>query len=709
MSVQVPNTQATLALDGVVEKVIFQSEDQEFSVAVIRCEESGKSIRIAGAFSDVEPGETVSVTGTMVTDSRFGPQVKVTALAPRLPHSEEGIRRFLASGRVEGIGPKLADRLVKHFGSETIKIISDTPERLKEVPGIGSKRRKEITSRIRNGIWHREAMIFLHGLGLGAAEALKIWKRYEQNTVHRIRNNPYRLIAELGGFGFKKTDRIALNLGIQPDSDTRIEAAVLYAIKSSMDEGHVCIPRDRLKQRVNRLVNSDIDCEVLIDTLISEKRLVENDGSVFLSFAYHLELKLAEYFATSSRLVYTYEGGHELPNTLSSEQKCAVELVMRHHISLLTGGPGTGKTTTLKAILAAITACGESVALAAPTGRAAKRMTESTGHMASTLHRLLGYHPQDGFRLNSENPLTVNWVIVDEASMIDISLMHGLLDALATETRLVLVGDADQLPSVGPGQILKDLINSQMIPVAHLKTIFRQATDSRIVEAAGSVREGRMPTPPQDGSTSDYYWIETNDAEQTSRLIETMVSIRIPSRFGFSAEREIQLLTPMHRGKCGTEVLNRQLQGLINPHGQPLNQRQQFRIGDKVMQVVNDHEREVYNGDMGELKFYGSDGVIVDFDGHVVTYKHDELEQLTLAYAVSIHKSQGSEYPVVIIPVLTEHWVMLNRNLLYTAITRGKSLVILIGQRKALRRAVENIEGLQRFTQLSERIVEMST
>ena len=708
MSAGESKLQRELSLSGVIEHIIFRADDSDFAVAVLSVPQEKEPIRLAGDLGDIEVGETVAVMGKLVVDGRFGPQLKVSAIAPQLPHTEEGIRRFLASGRIEGIGPKLAERLVNHFGEETIDVIANQPHRLAEVSGIGVKRRREITLRVQQGTWQREAMIFLHGLGLGSAQSLKIWKRYEKQTISLVSSNPYRLVDDIRGIGFTKADGIALSLGIESSSATRVGAAIVFCLRSALDEGHVFLPRAELILRLNRLLGPEVQVIELLNALVEESRLIEDNEAIYLPFAADVERSLAKFFAEYGRqkVKCVPPIRDEELSALSDGQAEAVRTLVEQRVCTLTGGPGTGKTTTLKTLLSILRSRGKTVALAAPTGRAAKRMSESTGHQASTVHRLLGYHPVDGFRANAEQPLEADAIVIDEASMLDQNLMFALLEAIGDTTVLILVGDADQLPSVGAGQVLRDLIDSGEVPTAALTQVFRQASNSRILELAHDIRLGRLPDLGLQQGSADFYWIEAEKPDAAADYIETMVAQRIPSRFGLSSRGEIQVLCPMHKGACGTENINLRLQSALNPEGVALKRHPIFRLGDRIMQTSNDHQKEVYNGDLGYICHQDKEKVYVDFESRIVSYMHNELDQLALAYAVSIHKSQGSEYPAVVIPILTEHWVMLSRNLLYTGVTRGKQLVILVGQRKALKQAIRQTESTQRFTKLSSRIVE---
>ncbi len=476
MTSEKPDATDEVSITGVIDRVVFRSDDSDFAVAVLKPEAGSKSVRLAGDLGDIDEGETVAVIGRFVNDPRFGPQIKVDAIAPQLPHTEVGICRFLASGKIEGIGPKLAQRLVDHFGADTIEVITNQSHRLAEVSGIGRKRRTEITARVQEGAWQREAMIFLHGLGLGSAQALKIWRNYGRQTITAVQVNPYRLVNDIRGIGFSRADGMALSLGIEQDSATRICAAIVYALKSALDDGHVFLPRPVLLQRIERLIGSEIEPLTLINQLIDEGRLVDAYDGVYLSFSAEIEHTLATFFveAGSERSVLSPPIKPDELSALSAGQAEAIATLVAGRVCTLTGGPGTGKTTTLNTLLKVLERRGFRVTLAAPTGRAAKRMQDSTGATASTIHRLLGYHPIDGFRVNAQEPLETDIVVVDEASMIDQNLMHALIEALADQTRLILVGDADQLPSVGAGQVLKELIDSGEIPTAALKEIFRQ-------------------------------------------------------------------------------------------------------------------------------------------------------------------------------------------------------------------------------------------
>ncbi|MGK0358502.1 MAG: exodeoxyribonuclease V alpha subunit [Bradymonadia bacterium] len=691
-----------------LERVLFSSDDGAFQVAFVR-PDVGDPVKAVGALSGLAPGERVRLIGRRIHSQKFGAQFRVTAAYPVLPHSEDGVRRYLASGRVSGIGKQLAARLVAAFGAQTFDVILTTPERLAEVPGIGPKRCAELATAFVEQVARREAMIFLQGLGASSRAVQAIWQAHGANAIQHVRHNPYRLAEEISGIGFRSADGFARHLGFDPDDPARIAAAVVHLLNRAAEDGHVYLPRDTLATQAEGLLGTS--AQAIIDTLIAEGRLV--DGGHDRLALRHMDLGEAE-IATriAERLAVQ---GPPLPVDLDAlaattnlrlapAQSEAVQVAAEASLMLLTGGPGTGKTTIVQAILHVFDALTGPVLLAAPTGRAAKRLSEACGRDASTLHRLLEYSPREGFKRGRDRPLEAAALIIDEASMIDQALMIAVLRALPADARLILVGDADQLPSVGPGQVLGDLLAVEEVPAVRLREVFRQARTSQIVAAAHAVQSGEMPPVAPSGADTDFFIVWAQDADEAATLIDTMIAERIPQAFGI-ASADVQVLTPMHRGTCGAQNLNTRLQARLNPNGNVLRlAARELRVGDRVMQVRNDYEREVYNGDLGRVQGFNTDGVSVEFGGRAVDYPRLGLDAVQLAYACSVHKSQGSEYPAVILPVLDEHWMMLQRNLLYTALTRGRRLVVLVAQRRALHRAVRNTKGTERFTRLAERL-----
>ncbi len=698
-------------LEGVLERFVWANEDESFCVAVVRPED-GEPVRAVGALGGLRLGEVVRLQGSTTLHPKFGEQFKAETAHPVLPHTSDGIERYLVAAEIPGIGRGMAKRLVTHFGEETLHVIDHEPDRLTEVEGIGVERSRELRGAFLDQRSQRDAMVFLQGHGLPAGLAARIFHRHGDDTVTRVRDNPYRLAEEVRGVGFLTADRIARTLGFAEDDPLRAAAGLLHLLGIALDDGHVFLPREPLIERARSLLGAEAPAEVALGALVAEGRVVDDEG-LYLHEIHALEVEAAERVAVlltapvpalpSDLRAFEAATGMDL----AEAQRDAVTLAGEAPIFALTGGPGTGKTTIVRALLYRLGASDGRVLLAAPTGRAARRMSEATGHEASTLHRLLEYSPiDDTFRRDEQTPLEAAAVVVDEASMVDLRLLVALLRALEPGTRLVLVGDADQLPSVGAGNVLGDLLASGVVPTTRLTEIFRQARHSRIVTGAHAVLAGHEPQAPERGSESDFFIVEVQgDAAKASDLIEQLVAERIPQAFGHDPVDDVQVLAPMHRGACGAQRLNERLQARLNPDGALFERGyRRFRIGDKVMQIKNDYEREVFNGDIGRVDAIAEGGLVVRFDGRQVAVPPKALDRLVLAYACTVHKSQGSEYPAVVVPMVTEHWVMLQRNLLYTALTRGKELVVLVAQQRALRRAVRNDDGLRRYTALARRL-----
>ncbi|MGD0016701.1 MAG: ATP-dependent RecD-like DNA helicase [Verrucomicrobiia bacterium] len=715
-------------LEGVVEQIVYVNEENHYTVARLVPEGRGRvePVTIVGNLAALNIGETVHAQGRWANHKQFGRQFVVEKFESVLPRSVVGIKKYLGSGLVKGIGETFADRIVDKFGAQTLEIIDGFSARLREVDGIGPERARRIKEAWTTQKSIRDIMIFLQGHGISSAHAAKIYKRYGEQAIPQVRENPYQIAKDIHGIGFRTADGIAAKLGIAKDSIHRLKAGVVHTLEDATDDGHVCLPHEILAQAAAELLETELaPIENAINLLaVSSDVVIENDF-VYLAGLFHAEsgvaTKTRELLAAKlelptldldKALVWVQE---KTGVALAAAQQAAIRTALTSKMCVITGGPGVGKTTIVNDIVKILRAKNCQVLLAAPTGRAAKRMSEATGAPAQTIHRLLKYDPREGgFTHNERSPLKGDMIIIDEASMLDILLAYHLLKAIPLGASVVFVGDVDQLPPVGPGNFLRDLIDSGVTPVVRLTEIFRQAMDSFIITNAHRVNEGQMPvvdTPAQD---ADFFFIHEEDPERVLATIKKMCAERVPAKFGFDPMRDVQVLTPMHKGICGSENLNRELQATLNPNG-PVIQRfgRTFRVGDRVMQIRNNYDKDVFNGDLGRVKRIDlvDQQVIVEIDEpsskdsrRDVAYEFDDLDELVPAYAISVHKSQGNEYPCVIMPVLTQHYVLLQRNLLYTAITRGKKLVILIGSKKALAIAVRNNKTAARFTRLQERL-----
>jgi exodeoxyribonuclease V alpha subunit len=709
-------------LAGTVERVTYHNADNGFAVLKVQARGKRDLVTVVGHAASVMEGEWVTASGSWVSDHRHGVQFKAQTLSATPPTGVQGIEKYLASGQMRGIGPAMAKRVVQAFGDSTLDIIESSPERLKEVPGIGPWRASRITAGWAEQKAVREIMVFLHAHGVGTARAVRIFKTYGHEAVQVMAQDPYRLAREVRGIGFRTADAIASKLGIEKTAPQRVRAGISFALQTAMDEGHCGLPVDQLTGLAERLLEVDADLirsaihhEIAAGEIIADT--VGAESCVFLKGLYLAERSIAE------RLTERVSGGppwgdidleKALPwvesktgRTLSPSQAQALGLVLTSKMAIITGGPGVGKTSSLDALLRLVLAKGMKVALAAPTGRAAKRMSEQTGLEAKTIHRLLEINPKHGgFSRNEENPLECDLLVIDETSMVDVPLMHALLKALPGRSALLLVGDVDQLPSVGPGQVLADLIASGSLPVARLLEVFRQAAESRIIVNAHRINRGEMPEVPKTGETSDFFFVEVAAPEDGVPKVIEIIRDRIPRRFGLDPLKDVQVLCPMNRGALGARNLNLELQRVLNPNPPAFVERFGWRFapGDRVMETVNDYDRDVFNGDLGTIvRIDDEEGALVaSFDGREVTYPFAELDTLVPSYATTIHKSQGSEYPAVIIPVVTQHYAMLARNLLYTGVTRGKTLVVLVGQRRAIAIAVRGGQMKRRWTKLAE-------
>ena len=705
---------ATL-LRCVVERITYQNPENGYSVLKVKVKGYNDLVTLVGNLLEVPVGSVLLCRGEWKVDKRYGSQFVAATWEETMPATVYGIEKYLGSGLVKGIGPRFARAIVQRFGTETIDIIETEIERLYEVPNIGRKRVAKIRESWEKQKDIKNVMLFLQGYGVSTAYAAKIYREYGKESIDKVRENPYRLADDIWGIGFKTADGIAAKMGYEKEDPRRCRSGILYTLGQLSDEGHVYAGEEQLVKTAGQLLEAGETAirDTLAGMLQAEDLILDKDA-IYLPPFYHAEC------GTSRRLRDLAEStGRSLfdglfdPSSLTAEtgieydevQLAAIRQAVTSKVMVLTGGPGTGKTTTTQGIIAALKKAGLRVLLAAPTGRAAKRMSEATGMEAKTIHRLLEYNPQDGYKRNDENPLEGDALIVDECSMIDILLMNNLLKAVPVGMRLVLVGDIDQLPSVGAGNVLRDVIDSQRIPVVRLVRIFRQAQKSRIVMSAHAINRGKFPDT-SNGRDTDFFFMKEEDPERAAESIVRLVKERLPRAYRESPDR-IQVLTPMQRGVVGAANLNLLLQQALNPSGPSLNRGgYTYRQGDRVMQQRNNYAKEVFNGDQGYIREVDTEDrmLTVDFDGKKVEYDVTELDELTLAYATTIHKAQGSEYPIVVMPVLMTHFVMLQRNLIYTGITRAKKICVLLGAAKALAYAVRNVSVLKRNTRLKERL-----
>jgi exodeoxyribonuclease V alpha subunit len=706
-------------LNGTVESIVYRNEESHYTVCRVKIDDKNETATLVGTCSAMWEGENVKADGSWVRNKQYGYQFAADNITCIAPTSAKGIERYLASGMIRGIGKEIAGRLVKKFGDETLRIIEHESQRLEEVEGIGKVRRKRIKESWNEQRGVRDIMIFLQGHGIGTAQSARIYRTYGGEAIALIRDNPYRLCADVWGIGFKTADGVAMSLGIPPQSEVRARAGLIHILQTLTDDGHCYCTEAELLLHGEALL--EIPVETLTEGLqheIEAKRLAKEDDRIYLTDIYYAEVTVAQHLSSLMQTGHAFRpivadkavpwASDRVKIGFAPSQTEALSLSLTEKVSVITGGPGVGKTTIIRALVEVFSARKLTVCLAAPTGRAAKRMEEATHHEAKTIHRLLKFQPRTGkFEYNEENPLPAHVVIADEVSMIDIRLMRDFLAALPSSAHLVLVGDIDQLPSVGPGNVLRDIINSGVIPCTALTTIFRQEHGGAIVENAHRVNRGENIEPPAGGDLSDFYFIDADTPDDVINTMIHLVSDRIPKRFGFDPMSDIQVLTPMRRNQLGAENLNAVLQQALNPRGHHIERfGRHYRKDDRVMQIRNNYDKEVYNGDIGKISFVVEEEheLTVDFDGRHVRYEFSELDELMHAYACSIHKSQGSEYPAVVILITTQHFKLLQRNLLYTAITRGKKLVCIVGSRKAIGMAIRNNEIQQRRTSLRERI-----
>lgn len=727
------NYSSQIELEGQIRRITYSNEDTGYTVAQLSVHGYNEPVTVVGNIIAPNPGEFLQVRGSWVDHPRFGRQLKIESHTVKTPATIDGIKNYLGSGLVKGIGPVMASRIVKEFGEKSLEIIDNKPEALTIIEGLGPKRVEMIKKAWQDQREIRDVMIFLRSHGVGSGHATKIYKQYGNNSVNLVTRNPFRLASEIFGIGFNTADKIAGELGFDKNSSVRAEAGIIYVMNNLAEEGHVYYPFVLLKEKCREML--EIDHEIFfkaIENLTHEKKLMiedlnedqpgnESDGKAVYLIGYHTsEADIANdllRISSSPRNIREINFNKAIQWAqkktgikLAENQIKAVKAAVSDKVMVITGGPGTGKTTIINVIIRIYRELNCRILLSAPTGRAAKRMSEATGYPAKTIHRTLEYNPQKrGFQRDRNNLLETDVLILDEVSMIDSALMHQLLKALPDNVILVMVGDINQLPSVGAGNVLKDIIRSDKITCIMLNKIFRQAVESRIIVNAHRIKNGLIPefSNPGDGP-EDFFFIEQEDPEKVLGIIKELVSTRIPKRFGLDPVNDIQVLSPMHKGVVGIGNLNKTLQQNLNPTDIKLIKGEKsFRINDKVMQIRNNYDKEVFNGDVGRIASIDpeSQEVIVCYEGSYIPYDFNELDELVLAYAISVHKSQGSEYPAVILPLLSQHYILLQRNLIYTAITRGKRLVVIVGTKKALAMGVRNDRVAGRYTYLSQRII----
>jgi exodeoxyribonuclease V alpha subunit len=720
-----------MQLSGQIERITFTNEENGFTIAKVKVHGRRDLVTVVGNIVAPTPGKIIKMQGEWVNHPKFGEQFKVAEYKTVIPATVYGIRKYLGSGLIKGVGPVMADRIVNRFGEKTLKIIENDIEKLNEVEGIGDKRIDMIKNAWDEQKEIRDVMLFLQSHEVSSGYATKIFKQYKNRSIEVVTENPFRLATDIFGIGFLIADRIAAKLGFPKFSPLRIEAGILYVLHQLANDGHVYYPHEPLVAESMEILG--VNKEIVVDaigSIAAEDKIIiedlnadfeefkENNKAVYLAKFYRCETSVSSLL---KRLIMAPKSirkvaidtavewiQRRLDITLADNQVAAIQCALEHKVMVITGGPGTGKTTIINAVLKIFTKLKVKTMLAAPTGRAAKRMSEATGSKAKTIHRLLEFSfAKGGFQRNEEKPLNCDLIIIDEASMIDTILMHYLLKAVHAQTTFILVGDVNQLPSVGAGNVLKDIIASRTVPVVELNQIFRQARASRIIVNAHKINSGELPILKSDGPDTDFYFIEQEDPQKVLNIILELTKTRIPGRFGFDPIDDIQVLTPMHKGIVGAGNLNKELQNTLNPGPDAIIRGERtYRVNDKVMQIKNNYDKEVFNGDIGKIMRIIPDDrtSIIAFDGRDVVYDFAELDEVVLAYAASVHKSQGSEYPAVVIPILTQHYILLQRNLIYTAVTRGRELVVVVGTKKALAMGINNDKTHKRHAYLRHRL-----
>ena len=712
-------------IEGTIEQILFYNPDNGYTVLKFMVED-GETHVVVGNFPPLSPGERLKVTGAWELNPKFGPQFKAEHFAPVLPAGIKGIEKFLSCGLIKGIGPVLAKRIVKAFGEETLDILSHAPDRMKEVAGVGEAKLREIKKSWEEHQEIRDLIIFLQEHNVSTSLATRIYRHYGRKSYQVLKTNPYQLCLEVWGIGFKTADQIALKLGMDPASVERVKAFLLYLLEKDNEQGHVFSYAGQLAERGRTELDASAETVERALGELEQARLVvkealPSDTAVYLPYFYRAQQDVVRAIHDLARAPFfpppfdiagvIAEVEREVKLSFSETQKRAIRESFEKKILVITGGPGTGKTTIIRAVTAVFDRWGRSVLLAAPTGRAAKRLSETTGKDAKTIHRTLEYNPREnGFRRNARRPLAGDAIIIDEFSMVDLALTDALLKAIPTSMRLIVVGDKDQLPALGPGTLLRDLIESGQVSVVRLDEIFRQERDSLIVANAHRINRGeKIVYPRRDDNDSDFYFIHQEDAGKVFKTILNLCGYSIPRKLGLPPlSPQIQVISPMYKGGVGVDRLNAELQRRLNGSAEGIwVGAREIKLRDKVMQVRNDYEKDVFNGDVGSVVHIDKVRyrVVVHFDGRPVVYEKDEMDDLVLAYAVSVHKSQGSEYQAVVLPLLTQHFIMLQRNLFYTALTRAKKLSIVIGSYKALYIAIKNDKPVQRNSLIKEKLI----
>ncbi len=712
---------------GSIERVTYYNPDNGYSVLKIKPDMPVKAenknrgvVTVVGNLPELQPGEFIHASGKWIEHSKHGNQFQVESLEQAIPITLWGIRKYLGSGLIKGVGDKTAEKIVDLFGENTLEIIENHPERLLEVNNLGEKRAKEITNSWIEQKTIKEIMIYLHGFGITTNMSLKIYKEYGDESINILKSNPYTLSDDIHGIGFKSADKIAVSIGLPSDHPYRIEAGIIYSLENMASDGHSFVPMEEMKGKVSELlvVNQDL-VDTSIEQLLGDKKIVveelvneETIKAVYLPQYYYAEVNSAKKLIglgdssqtenSASQLAFDHITGQ-----LSKEQEIAIRTALSEPVSVITGGPGTGKTTCIRSLIDLAGSAGRKYALVSPTGRASKRLSEATGKPASTIHRLLGFGRDGKFKHNEDNPIPFDLLVVDEVSMMDIQLSYSLLKALQPGTSIVFVGDVDQLPPVGAGNFLRDVIDSEVFPLTKLSKIFRQDKDSHIISNAHLINQGEMPVFDKD--SQDFFMFRADSPIQAADWVLDLITNRMPRKFGVKPE-EIQVLAPMYRGDAGIHELNSKIQDAVNPGNILKPERKSgnnsFRVGDKVLQLRNNYDKKVFNGDIGIIKDILSTEkeVIIEYDGRDVSYGWNETDEITLAYAISIHKSQGSEFPIIIVVLLPQHYLMLQRNLVYTAVTRAKEACVLVSNYKALGISVRNNKIKYRYSWLAERI-----